>query len=77
MSEQEIGIFDAKTHLSEIVRRVARGERFFITRRGERLAELRPVESERLPLSRGQAKNPGFFMSPDFDEPLDDVFDKA
>jgi prevent-host-death family protein len=75
MSDQEIGIFEAKTHLSEIVRRVSQGERFFITRRGERIAELRPVESERRPLVKGEAKNPGFFMSPDFDEPLDEIFD--
>jgi prevent-host-death family protein len=75
MSEEEIGIFEAKTHLSDIVRRVARGERFFITRRGERLAELRPVDPERQPLSRGEAKNAGYSMSPDFDEPLDDLFD--
>ena len=73
MNEQEIGIFETKTHLSEIVQRVMQGERVFITRRGRRVAELRPVEPERLPLSKGEAKNPGYFMAPDFDDSLDDM----
>ena len=75
MSEREIGIFETKTHLSEIVQRVIRGERVFITHRGRRVAELRPVEPERLPLARGEATNPGYFMAPDFDEPIDDLAD--
>lgn len=73
MSEQEIGIFETKTHLSEIVQRVMRGERIFITRRGCRVAELRPVEARQLPLARGEAANPGYSMAPDFDEPIDDM----
>ena len=73
MNEQEIGIFETKTHLSEIVQRVMRGERIFITRRGRRVAELRPVESERLSLAKGEAMNPGYFMAPDFDDSLEDM----
>jgi prevent-host-death family protein len=73
MSEREIGIFETKTHLSEIVERVMRGERIFITRRGQRVAELRPIRPERLPLAKGEASNPGYAMAPDFDEPLDDM----
>jgi prevent-host-death family protein len=40
----EIGAFDAKTHLSEYLERVSRGESFTITRRGVPLADLRPHE---------------------------------
>jgi prevent-host-death family protein len=73
MREHEIGLFETKTHLSEIVQRVEKGERYFITRRGRRVAELRPVAAERLPLERGEARNRGYFMAPDFDEPLQDL----
>ena len=40
-----IGSFDAKTHLSEYLERVAGGEQFIITRRGKPVAELRPLET--------------------------------
>jgi prevent-host-death family protein len=73
MSEREIGILEIKTQLSKIVERVMRGERIFITRRGLRVAELRPVRPERLPLAKGEAKNPAYSMAPDFDEPLEDM----
>jgi len=43
------------------------------TRRGRRVAELRPVRPERLPLTKGEGKNPGYSMAPDFDEPLEDM----
>lgn len=43
----EIGLFDAKTRLSEIMRRVERGERFTITVRGKAVADVVPNESER------------------------------
>lgn len=68
----EIGIFESKTHLSEIIQRVMAGEHFYITRRGERVAELRPVAPERTPLRRGCARNDGYCMAPDFDESLTD-----
>jgi prevent-host-death family protein len=70
---QEIGMFESKMKLSELVRRVQAGERFYITRRGKRVAELRPVEEEKKPLVRGCAKNAGYSMAEDFDEPLEDL----
>jgi prevent-host-death family protein len=39
----EIGAFEAKTKLSEILRKVEQGERFTITVRGEAKAQLVPV----------------------------------
>ncbi|MGD0547733.1 MAG: type II toxin-antitoxin system prevent-host-death family antitoxin [Terracidiphilus sp.] len=39
----EIGAFDAKTKLSEILRKVEQGERFTITLRGRAVANLVPV----------------------------------
>lgn len=68
---REVGTFEAKTHLSKLLDDVEKGERVFITRRGKRVAELGPVRSGRK-AKRGCAKGPGFYMAPDFDEPLDD-----
>ena len=38
-----IGAFDAKTHLSDLLARVSRGESFVITRHGKPVASLAPV----------------------------------
>jgi prevent-host-death family protein len=43
----EIGAFDAKTKLSEILRKVDQGERFTITVRGRAVANLVPVKQDR------------------------------
>ncbi|MFY0696714.1 MAG: type II toxin-antitoxin system prevent-host-death family antitoxin [Balneola sp.] len=44
---KEIGSYDAKTNLPEILRKVEGGETFLITRRGKPVAELVPIsESE-------------------------------
>jgi prevent-host-death family protein len=43
----EIGAFDAKTKLSEFLRKVEQGERFTITVRGRAVAHLVPVVPER------------------------------
>ena len=72
MSIKEIGLFDAKTTLSELIKRVMAGERFYITRRGQRVAELRPIAPEKKPLERGCARSDGYFMSDDFDDPIED-----
>jgi prevent-host-death family protein len=41
----EIGLFEAKTRLSELVRQVKVGESFVITQRGKPAAELTPIRS--------------------------------
>ncbi len=38
-----IGAFEAKTHLSGLLEKVARGESFVITKRGKPVAALSPV----------------------------------
>jgi prevent-host-death family protein len=40
----EIGAFDAKTKLSEILRKVEQGERFTITVRGRAVADVVPTQ---------------------------------
>ena len=42
MPYREVGAFDAKTRLSELLREVERGERFTITHRGRAIADLVP-----------------------------------
>ncbi|WP_297445944.1 type II toxin-antitoxin system prevent-host-death family antitoxin [Acidiferrobacter sp.] len=44
----EIGAYEAKTHLSEILDRVRKGERFIITKHGQPVAELRSVATQGL-----------------------------
>ena len=39
----EIGVHEARTHLSKLLDRVEKGERFVITRYGRAVAELTPV----------------------------------
>jgi len=48
-----VGIFEAKNRLSELVERAARGEEIVITRRGEQVARLMPP---RTPDALGQAR---------------------
>lgn len=44
---ESIGAFDAKTHLSKLLDRVARGESVTITRHGKPVALLVPVKTDR------------------------------
>ena len=68
----DIGVFETKTHLSELLQRVESGETFYITRRGQRIAELRPVKPEKEQLELGCAANSDYRMSSDFDDELTD-----
>ncbi len=70
---REIGAFEAKTHLSRLLDEVAGGETIYITKHGKRVAELRPPTAKKRPKAKfGCAKSPGFYMAPDFDEPLEE-----
>ena len=42
-----IGAYEAQTHLSQLLDRVARGERLTITRHGKPVAQLIPVATDR------------------------------
>lgn len=71
MDMTDIGAFEAKTRLSELLEQVARGRSFRITRRGKPIAELRPigaaVHRPAYGIDRGRVE-----MSRDFDAPLDE-----
>jgi prevent-host-death family protein len=65
-----VGAFEAKTHLSKLLDAVEAGKRVIITRHGKPAAELQAPAATKRP-RRGCAKGPGFYMAPDFDEPLE------
>ncbi|NBR72445.1 MAG: type II toxin-antitoxin system prevent-host-death family antitoxin [Verrucomicrobia bacterium] len=68
---QELGAFEAKTHLSRLLDAVEKGEKIYITRRGKRVAQLSAAEEPKK-AKFGCAKSPNFYMAPDFDAPLED-----
>ena len=70
-----VGVHEAKTNLSMLLRRVAAGEEIVITRSGEPVAKLVPV---RLIAKRRFGTDAGRFEVPeDFNEPLPDDVLKA
>lgn len=48
---ETVGAFEAKTHLSKLLDRVAKGERILIERHGKPVAILQPVDSAKRPIS--------------------------
>lgn len=71
MKPEDIGAFEAKTRLSELLDRVREGRSYRITKRGRPVAELRPVTEgsarPRRGVDRGRVK-----VADDFDAPLPD-----
>jgi prevent-host-death family protein len=71
---KSVGIHEAKTHLSRLLEDVAAGEEVVITRRGEAVATLVPVQpaaARRFGIDEGR-----FAVPDDFDAPLpDEVLD--
>ena len=63
-----VGVHEAKTHLSRLLRRVAAGEEIVIARAGKPVARLVPVEKRG---GRVLGRDRGLFEIPqDFDSPL-------
>jgi prevent-host-death family protein len=68
-----VGVHEAKTHLSELLRRVATGEEILIVRGGQPAARLVPVEQAG---KRLLGTCPDIRIAEDFDAPLpEDVID--
>lgn len=67
----EVGVHEAKTHLSQLLRRVAEGEDVVITRGSEPVARLVAVRGDgprELGMLRGKSET--FVVPDDFDTPL-------
>jgi prevent-host-death family protein len=65
-----VGAYDAKTHLPQLLERVARGEKILITRHGEAVAMLVPAQAEKKPdvravLRQMRALRKGATLGPD------------
>jgi prevent-host-death family protein len=71
MKPKEIGAFEAKTRLSELLERVSRGQVYVITKRGRPVAELRPL-TERTGLQFGSDEG-RITVGDDFDAPLGEM----
>ncbi|HZJ09401.1 MAG TPA: type II toxin-antitoxin system Phd/YefM family antitoxin [Trueperaceae bacterium] len=66
----EVGVHEAKTNLSKLLRRVAAGEEIVISRGGQPIAKLIPVRRDG---QRVLGQDAGRFVVPnDFDDPLPD-----
>jgi prevent-host-death family protein len=74
MDPEEIGAFEAKTKLSELLEKVRQGQVFLITKRGRPVAELRPVtpRGQRLQFGCDRGK---VVIGADFDAPVPDMKD--
>ena len=71
----DIGIFEAKTRLSELLRRTQTGESFRITQRGIPVAELTPIGSAKRMSAQEAAAKLRAFM--DRQPPANDIDTKA
>lgn len=70
MKPKQIGAFEAKTRLSELLERVDKGQVYVITKRGRPIAELRPVQARSgLRFGRDAGR---ITIREDFDAPLPD-----
>ena len=68
MSET-INLYEAKTHLSELVERAAGGEEIIIAKAGKPRARLVPLAEERIERKPGALKGK-IWIADDFDDPL-------
>ncbi len=72
---EPVALYDAKTHLSSLVDRAHSGEEFVITKSGQPMALLVPLEQVRVKRVPGQGKG-RWRVAKDFDSPLpDDILD--
>jgi prevent-host-death family protein len=70
----QVNLYDAKTHLSELVDAASKGEEVVIAKAGKPMAKLVALESRR-PIRYGLMKGQ-ITIAADFDAPLpDDVID--
>jgi len=63
-----VNIHEAKTHLSRLVARVARGESFVIAKAGKPLARVIPIDAKRSPKDRLGFMKGELTVPKDFDD---------
>ena len=65
----QLDITQAKADISKVLDLAIKGEEIVITQDDKPVAKISPIKR---PLKRGSAKGKVFWMSNDFDEPLED-----
>lgn len=69
-----VSVHEAKTHLSRLLQRIAAGEDVIITRSGQPVARLVPIEKTRPVFGVDEGR---FAVPDDFDAPLDEELLRA
>jgi prevent-host-death family protein len=67
-----VNLYEAKTHLSELVEEAAGGEEIIIAKAGNPRARLLPLLSAKKPRKPGGWEGKDVYIADDFDEPLPD-----
>ena len=67
-----INVYEAKTHLSKLLERVAEGEELVLGRAGKPMARLVPFREVRQPRKPGRLAGK-VWIAPDFDETPEDI----
>ena len=70
---ETVGAFEAKTHLSRILREAHAGKHFIITQRGKPVAEIHPPAGAKRPIPRRGDMKGKIWMADDFCAPLPDL----
>jgi len=65
-----VNLYEAKTHLSELVEEAAGGEEIIIAKAGTPRARLLPLPAAKEPRKPGRWKDKKVYIAEDFDEPL-------
>jgi antitoxin (DNA-binding transcriptional repressor) of toxin-antitoxin stability system len=69
---QSVTLGEAQAHLPELLQKLQPGEEMTITERGQPVAQVKKVERTSWPCKAGSYRKAEFWMSPDFDAPLDE-----
>ena len=72
---QTVNIHEAKTHLSRLLEAVEHGEEIIIARAGQPIATLVAYKPSRKRIAPPGSMNGQIWMSPDFNDAVDDLFD--
>jgi prevent-host-death family protein len=64
-----VDLYEAKTHLSQLVERAAAGEEIIVAKSGRPVARLMPLPAPRTPRTPGALKGQ-IHVAVDFDDPL-------
>ncbi len=78
MDNHTVNIHFAKTHLSRLIEQVSEGESVVIANAGRPVARLVAYQADSRPVAApGSLVGLGFTIGPDFDEPLDHLYNDS